>query len=409
MYPLSLIEWEQPQQDLESEKLLHNQTKIDLNTSEQDLNELLQKKDQALEYFRKDWKQANNELNKVLAQGQGFYQVTDNELIEKAKILRFNIRNFADQQFVGGSIDVKSSDSFSKSIEEHVGTSHDVIITCMKDSSRRLIIVRAYLWGTLTNDIFGKFHWAGTHVSKSMYRLEDILGKKSLVVSSWNDFDLKMPLAPFADDTDFEAKRKFQMWRANKTTLLLDSMKFDQAYDHESHRKWVKEKVRDIYELLGPFSKSKGKDLKDQLFRLVDEALDLDKVISKQVAEVIWDFGLQKRSGQFNQGLMELQQSNQQTSDCENVLLVSAPAMIKRGKSTGKDFDVENILLEMEASWEPRTIEHVGGSHKLLSLIQRALRFPGIFERGPNHLTERGRQPGCEMGSEVSRYQQRWR
>lgn len=159
MYPPSLAELEQLQQDLESEKLLHNQTKIDLNTREQDLNELLQEKVQEPDYFRKAWKQANNELNKVLAQGQGFYQVTDNELIKKAKVLRFNIRNFADQQFVGESIDVKSSDSFLKSIEEHVDISHDVIITCMKDSSKRPIIIRAYLWRTLTNDIFGKFRW----------------------------------------------------------------------------------------------------------------------------------------------------------------------------------------------------------------------------------------------------------
>ena len=184
MYTTSPTEWEQLQQDLESETLLHNQTKIDLNTREQELNKLIQEKDQELDYFRKAWKQANNELNKVLAQGQGFYQVTDNELIQKAKVLRFNIRNFADQQFVGESIDAKSSHSFSKSIGEHVDISHDVIITCMKDSSRRAIIIRAYLWATLTKDIFGKFRWAGTHVSNSMYRLEDVLGKTSLVISS---------------------------------------------------------------------------------------------------------------------------------------------------------------------------------------------------------------------------------
>lgn len=206
-----------------------------------------------------------------------------------------------------------------------------------------------------------------------------------------------MPLVPFGDDTDLEAKRKLQMWRANTTTLLLDSMKSDQANDHESHRKWIGNKVLDIYELLRPFSKSKRKDLIDQLSHLVDEALDLDKVISKQVAEVSWDFGLQKGSGQSNQDLMELQQSNQQTSDGGNVLLVSAPGMIKRGKSTGEDFGVANILLEMEASWEPRTIEHVGGSHKSPSLIQRAERLWQITKGDP------GRQPGCEMGSEVSR------
>lgn len=165
-----------------------------------------------------------------------------------------------------------------------------------------------------------------------------------------------MPIEPVGDDTlssGLEAKRKFQMWRASTTALLLDAKKLDQRDDHEAHR-GLNEKVESICQSLRPFSKSKYKELIDQLFRIVNEALNLDMLISKQVAEVVWDSDLQRNSGQFNQDSMELWRGKKQTGDSGHVWLVSAPGMIKRGKSTGEDFNVENILLKMEVAWEPQ-------------------------------------------------------
>ena len=52
---------------------------------------------------------------------------------------------------------------------------------------------------------------------------------------------------------------------------------------------------------------------------------------------------------------MELELGKMQPGDSENVMLISAPGMIKRGKSTGEEFDVENILVRMEVSLEPKT------------------------------------------------------
>lgn len=46
-----------------------------------------------------------------------------------------------------------------------------------------------------------------------------------------------------------------------------------------------------------------------------------------------------------------------QTDDSENLMLVSAPGMIKYGKSTGEDFDVENLLLSMEVVKKPQVWE----------------------------------------------------
>lgn len=46
------------------------------------------------------------------------------------------------------------------------------------------MIVGAFLWAFLGRDVFGKFCWAGKHVSSAMSRLEQALGKESPVVSS---------------------------------------------------------------------------------------------------------------------------------------------------------------------------------------------------------------------------------
>lgn len=178
---ISLEEWQQVQRDLKLEIELKNRATMDLKKKEQELNEYCQQKDHELDYLRKAWKQANNELNKVLAQAQGFLQVTDNELIQKTRLLRFNIRNFADQQFGEADIDAKSLSSFWISVEKYTQIPYDLFVTCAKNPSSRHITVGAFLWAVLQQEIFGSFRWAGHHVSKMMSHLEYALSKVILV------------------------------------------------------------------------------------------------------------------------------------------------------------------------------------------------------------------------------------
>lgn len=158
-----------------------------------------------------------------------------------------------------------------------------------------------------------------------------------------------------------EAKRKFQMWKANTTALLLEAFNAKQEDEHEVDRKCVQEVIQDIFESLRSISKSKDKDiLRDQISRLIAEALDLDKLINSQVAEVTWVSDLRQNAGRFNEDLMETEQGEKrQPEDSKTfvTLICIAPAMIKRGKSTGEDFDVTNMLLKMTVSCIPR------GSH----------------------------------------------
>lgn len=189
----------------ESKEELADQAQTHLNKKEQELNDLrhakaelegkvrelnesknlseadLHKKGQEFDEIRKLWKEACIKLNNLKVKGQGFCAVTDSMLIQKATQLRFNIRNFADQQFGGEFIDAKNFQSFQKTINKDFGISSDSLEACMKNPLGPPLIVGAVLWKILVADVFDNFCWAGTRVSKAMHRLGKVLGKESLV------------------------------------------------------------------------------------------------------------------------------------------------------------------------------------------------------------------------------------
>lgn len=181
-----------------------DQAQIHLNRKEQELNNLrqanaeLKRKVQELSELhnrnkanlqkelddcRKRWRQACFDLNKFQARGQGICQVTDNELQQKATQLRFNIRNFAEQQFRGELRDAKDFSSLWNTINKYLRKSFDSFKVCKKDRSRAPKILGVFLWAFLKNDVFDKFCWAGTQVSRAMLGLGQILSKESLFIS----------------------------------------------------------------------------------------------------------------------------------------------------------------------------------------------------------------------------------
>ncbi|OTA85465.1 hypothetical protein M434DRAFT_36145 [Hypoxylon sp. CO27-5] len=75
-----------------------------------------------------------------------------------------------------------------------------------------------------------------------------------------------------------------------------------------------------------------------ELDSILDAAINLDKVISSQIAKISWDF----------QRLRDEEHVHREaSSDMEDMVIVS-PAMIKRGRSNGEDFDIEYVLLPRE-------------------------------------------------------------
>ena len=118
----------------------------------------------------------------------------------------------------------------------------------------------------------------------------------------------------------------------------------------EGDRRFLDNEVKSICKYLILFSKSKDRDLNGQVFDIVKEAVELDKLISKQVAELQWLTLERNESRHLNAETMNVEQGKKPTDASQSVFLVLAPGLIKRGKSTGEDFDVQYILLKMEVS-----------------------------------------------------------
>ena len=86
-----------------------------------------------------------------------------------------------------------------------------------------------------------------------------------------------------------------------------------------------------------------------QISDIIHEALDLDQLFSKQVAEIYWHMGADE-PGSFDEAFMEVQPGEKRTVDGQKVQLVVAPGLMKRGRSTGEDYETEIMLLKMTVS-----------------------------------------------------------
>ena len=84
---------------------------------------------------------------------------------------------------------------------------------------------------------------------------------------------------------------------------------------------------------------------------IIKEALDLDQLFSKQVAEIYWTMDANE-PGAFHEASMELQQGEKRPVDGQKVQLVVAPGLIKRGRSTGENYEMKSLLLRMTVSCE---------------------------------------------------------
>lgn len=162
-----------------------------LNLLRGDKETELQSKNEEINYLRSGWRQAAKELEKLLKQGQGFTQVTDEELVQKVTQMRFNVRNFADWEFGSALIDAKSVDGLCKEIRVYLEISPDHIRTCLGSSSKRPMVFVAFLWAVLVNEIFGRFCWAGTRVHDAMDTLiQKLKGGHGLEMITLAEIDL---------------------------------------------------------------------------------------------------------------------------------------------------------------------------------------------------------------------------
>lgn len=152
------------------------------------------------------------------------------------------------------------------------------------------------------------------------------------------------------------------MWKANTSALLEDALKHDEETEQGISRK-LHDIIKDLCWQLGPLTTSKTKRVEEQMFDIIQEALDLDQLFSKQIAQVFWTTA-DSKGRDFDEELMELQQGEKRTADSQKVQLVVAPGLVKNGRSTGEDYERTNVLLKVTVSYELLTSASPGRSHK---------------------------------------------
>ncbi|KAL4917370.1 hypothetical protein BDW62DRAFT_211229 [Aspergillus aurantiobrunneus] len=316
------------------------------STAKERAQQELTQKNHELDILRKRWKQAARELDKAKSQSQGFYQVTDNYLVEMATQLRYNIRNFTILYFggdVGGTgsgSGVEKSKAWKTYMESTTPDPAD--FERFLASERRGCVVQACIWRFLVGQVFDRFRWAGENG-----------------VSLRNMCLFLRPDGQYPDSVDPivpEEERKFQIWLASTTAIVLDvggmrrSKRF--AAQVEAAVQGLVDKIREV---IDPFVTLKDQGYEQELTRIVEEAVNFDREISRQVARVEWEFPAPGKEVVFNPELMRLRTGETIKKDKEKKLvrLVLCPAMKKRGKSTGEDFaGPPTLLVPMEVSCE---------------------------------------------------------
>ena len=157
---------------------LQEELQTKLTTKDQELRDLtdrLAQKNLEIENIRQLWKGAARELGKHQARGNVIDQVADPELIQKARQLQYNVRNFTYQYF-GGELNTGKSVQVSyHCLQKNLEVSSAFFDACISSEVKRPLLVIAFLWDFLVNDIFGGFWWGGKRVHNGMDYLMDTL------------------------------------------------------------------------------------------------------------------------------------------------------------------------------------------------------------------------------------------
>lgn len=151
-----------------SQKLKESQEKCDI------ISQDVIKKDQDVTKFRKLWKKAAMEHDKFRASGQGFYQITDEYLVELINNLRLNIRDLSIQYFDGIAFKGDRFPYFQPNYLNHLNNitlGHKGFMRYLESSTRSHQVVQAFLWRVIVHEIFEKFEWLGEYTSDDFRHL----------------------------------------------------------------------------------------------------------------------------------------------------------------------------------------------------------------------------------------------
>ncbi|KAF4458500.1 hypothetical protein FALBO_14762 [Fusarium albosuccineum] len=319
--------------------------------------------EQQLQAITQEWRKTARDLNELQARGEKSNQMNDGTLIERAVQLRYAIWTFSIQYFDSDTTTRKSTwwkkDAPYFYDLEDTTPSPSALESRLRHPTQRAKVVAAFLWRVLCNRVFDAFDWAGEDIGSSIHRLRRFLNASKSDQPGpsstpehlpWKIENRPRSLGEVVPRP--EAEREFQMWSTATVELVLDVLdthgsKAADAQEHLAERKDdISKSVKQLFKL-----DDESEGITDALKSILDDAFALDKIMSQQVARLEWVFDvktLEKRGCRFDAETMEMDEgaTDGVVDAGRKVCLVVAPALVKRGKSTGEDFDKERILLK---------------------------------------------------------------
>ncbi|KAK8078891.1 hypothetical protein PG994_002698 [Apiospora phragmitis] len=293
----------------------------------------LREKDQEAKRIRTQWRQTAVELNRLKVQERGpggAEQMTDRDVVDRVELLRYEVRSFAFQHFDSPQLSEARIEAALGPLQRRVRLPPHKLRTYLVSSSRRHLIIRAFIWLVLVDYVFEGFEWAGGQAARAMRIMADTV---------------------YPHDGSSEEMRKYRRWLVGTSSLLPDARDTKQTTgDSRGRMAWFDGIVDMIYRPIEPLSRSPANQLWSQLSTMVHQFLDLDRLLAMQVAGYDWFMGSMEKVDMFSENSMTLDEGEQLEAEAPTVALVLAPGLEKYGKSTGKYYDHSMQLLKTEVS-----------------------------------------------------------
>ncbi|KAK9412834.1 putative PH domain-containing protein [Seiridium unicorne] len=281
-----------------------------------------------LKSVSRQWKQVAHELSKQQTSAKSFHTVTDEYLKQQVGQLNYDIRTLAETYF----------DDLPPSLWPQASRQTDsprpILPRHYDDCPASPTLAKSFVWRVLCKYIFNYFAWpTTTRVGEGLYDLTDHL-EPTITADEFND------------SSKLEALKKYHIWRATTADMVFKTdatMKTQDA--RRSYIDSVIKKHIDPITLRFIREPQRGQ-YHDLLHQIVENAVNLDEEISRQPAMVSWVFEAPE-SGPDSEGLDDTC-LHYAVSGNQGVPVIIAPALMKRGKSSGEDFHEETQLLAAE-------------------------------------------------------------
>lgn len=292
----------------------------------------------------RQWKQMAQELSKQHTDAKPFHTVTDDYLKQLAEELRYDVRCFSEAYFE----DLPEQAWPPPPLRGDGRPSSSILPRQYELCPVSPALVQSFIWRVLSRRVFECYRWpADEYAGQDLRGISEFLNPRKSAIPQFRTDSQKLKCQTFSEGSrgmnetggpfDYATFQKFHTWRATTANMVFSAEALKSPRD-----RWVQFEEGLIKDLIDPYTKRFiPRSEYDRYFALlsniIEKALAMDREISRQAAWVRWVFEDAERPLDT--------MANTVSPNAEALCVIVAPAMIKRGKSSGEGFNEEQIEL----------------------------------------------------------------